>query len=527
LRAFSRRQTIPNWLNSAQVAYQIFSCDAKDMLDEYRQRFRDFTITLSQTEYWLAIGHEQGPSQESIYREHSDLFSGENIAELRRRRNEINEHRETAREEIRRLIAFAIRGYLVLAVREISNEITRSRSQARIDWKDQQVGLDPAVKIREILALTVNPADRRELWARYADLLRAEQDLQAERISRWQSASRELGYDNYLALCQDAVQVDYQLLAAEMSVFQTLTENDYADAFGEFCRSEGQIAREEAIAADLPLFERMERFDRFFANGNLNTIYHTLFADLGFRPGQQENLTLDFTPQARKRYRAACFAIRIPEEIKLVLNPAGNSTDYPRLLATAARAQHFAWTSETLRDELRVPGDGGLAAGWAALFASLFAEPSWLVETFGFVENREFRRLLAITELMRVRCDAAQLCYETELFGDRLAGTAAPRYVELLSDGVRVQYDQAGHLVTESLAAADRLRGRALAMQMREHLKTRYGHAWWRARKAGEMISDIWNTGHRYRVEELASIIGLGSLDYDWLSAEMREACQK
>jgi hypothetical protein len=497
------------------------------MLDEYRRRFRDFTITLSQAEYWRGIGREHGPDQESIYREQSDLFRSENIAELRRRRDEIDEHRETAREEIRRLMAFAIRGSLVLAVREISNEITQSRAQARIDWSMQRRGLEPSAKIRDILALTINPADRRELWARYADLLRAEQDLQAERTSRWQSAARELGYHDYLALCQDATQVDYQLLAAEMSGFLTRTENDYADAFADFCRREGRIAREEAVAADLPRFERMERFDRFFANGNLKTIYHTLFADLGFRPGQQENLTLDFTPQEQKRSRAACFAIRVPEEIMLVLNPAENSTDYPRLLATAARAQHFAWTSESLRDELRVPGDGGLGAGWAALFASLFAEPSWLVETFGFVENREFRRLLAIMELMRARRDAAQLCYEVEFYGDRLAGPAGPRYVELLSDGVRVQYDEAGHLVTESLAAADRLRGRALALHMREHLKTRYGHAWWRSRKAGEMLIDIWNTGHRYRIEELASIIGLGALDYNWLSAEMRAACQK
>ena len=63
-------------------------------------------------------------------------------------------------------------------------------------------------------------------------------------------------------------------------------------------------------------------------------------------------------------------------------------------------------------------------------------------------------------------------------------------------------------------------------MQMREHLKTRYGRAWWRARKAGEMLVDIWNTGHRYRVEELASYVGLGAPAYDWLSAEMRAACQ-
>jgi hypothetical protein len=78
--------------------------------------------------------------------------------------------------------------------------------------------------------------------------------------------------------------------------------------------------------------------------------------------------------------------------------------------------------------------------------------------------------------------------------------------------------------VAEPLQSGDRLRARAFAAQMREHLKTQYGSRWWAARKAGELLVDVWNTGQRHTVEELASLLGLGRLSYDWLaSASLNE----
>ena len=43
---------------------------------------------------------------------------------------------------------------------------------------------------------------------------------------------------------------------------------------------------------------------------------------------------------------------------------------------------------------------------------------------------------------------------------------------------------------------------------MREYLGVRYGHQWWRSRKAGDELRDIWNAGSRYDVEELARLMG-------------------
>jgi hypothetical protein len=59
--------------------------------------------------------------------------------------------------------------------------------------------------------------------------------------------------------------------------------------------------------------------------------------------------------------------------------------------------------------------------------------------------------------------------------------------------------------------------------QLREYLKTQFGLRWWASRRAGEMLIDLWNTGQRYTVEELAAMIGLGDLDFDWLASELLE----
>jgi hypothetical protein len=37
------------------------------------------------------------------------------------------------------------------------------------------------------------------------------------------------------------------------------------------------------------------------------------------------------------------------------------------------------------------------------------------------------------------------------------------------------------------------------------------------------MLIDLWNTGRRYSLERLATMIGLGELSFDWLSAELTE----
>ena len=112
--------------------------------------------------------------------------------------------------------------------------------------------------------------------------------------------------------------------------------------------------------------------------------------------------------------------------------------------------------------------------------------------------------------------------YEVELHSNQLSSSAGSRYVELLSEAVRVRYDETTHLrdVSEAFYSGDFLRASAFASQLREQLKTKFGSRWWTSHKAGDYLIDLWNTGGRYKVEEMAKMIDLGDLSYDWLAEE-------
>jgi hypothetical protein len=217
----------------------------------------------------------------------------------------------------------------------------------------------------------------------------------------------------------------------------------------------------------------------------------------------------------------------------LVVNPdspLGNGyTFYRDFLQAAAHTQLYAWTSRESHYEFRVPGDPAVAAAWGSLLGQLLHDAGFLVGAFGFPESNEFRHALAVFSLLHARRAAALLQYETELRAGRLAHNAGARFAELLGDGVRVRYDEAEHLraVEVPFQAAANLRAWAFAAQMREHLKTRYGARWGDSRKAGEMLIDLWNTGQRYTLEELAALVGLGDLDFDWLVSDLLTAISK
>ena len=56
---------------------------------------------------------------------------------------------------------------------------------------------------------------------------------------------------------------------------------------------------------------------------------------------------------------------------------------------------------------------------------------------------------------------------------------------------------------------------------MRDRLRSTYGFRWWTSRRAGDLLIDLWNTGQRYSIEEMASLIGLGTIDLAWTFDEL------
>ncbi|HEX5083729.1 MAG TPA: hypothetical protein VFY40_16900 [Blastocatellia bacterium] len=489
------------------------------MLSEYRQRFGEFHTELHREDYLFRSGQKHGREIARIRSEYSDLFKSSAIAELRAKLEDTSEQRETERTGLKRLIAFAVEGSLQSRAREVSDEIEDYEANALIDWRERKV---PFLSSASLLAIETDSARRRELFARRAGVIEAVQDLRAERLEKLRDGARELGYENRLAMLGELRGLDYVRLAELARGVLSKTEGCYVNALAALLPRESGVSLEDATQADLGFLQRFPRFDHFFPRERMLGVYRELFAALGFNAEKQSNLAIDSEPRPAKQSQAFCSPIRVPYEIRLSVNLTGGQANYRELLREAGHAQLYAWTSSGVYPEFRLGGDLAVVEAWGLLFEGLIADERWLMTTSGFVENMEFRRALAVFRLLRLRRRAALLDYETA-FHSGHSGGAGTGYAELMTDAARVRFDGTERLrsLDDAFHSADFLRASAFESQMREYLKTHFGLRWWASRKAGETLIDIWNTGRRYTVEELASMIGLGALDFDWLASEL------
>lgn len=488
------------------------------MLSDYRQRFGERHSELQREEFLFRSGRRSRRDLAHIHSEYSDLFRLSTVDELRAKLSEVSESRKTERAAIERLIAFALEGNLAARVRDISAEIADYEASAKIDWDSQRI---PFHQIEELLAAEPDSQCRRELHARRAEIVKGAQDLLAERFHKLHAGAVELGFENYPAMREP----DFGKLANSAEKILEKTESLYVSALAAMLPRETGVSLDEATSADLPRLRRYARFDAFFPREQILRVYRELFANLGFDTDTQTNVELDTAARPGKQPQAFCSPIRVPEEIKLVANLTGGQHNYGGFLRAAGQAQAAAWTSRNLPPEFQLYGDAAVPEAWGMLLENLLLEESWLAGTFGFVESAEFRRSLSVLRTMKLRHQAARLCYELEFHSGQLTSGIGQRYAELMTDAVRVQFDEADCLreVSDDFRPADFLRAVAFEAQMRETLKTQFGSRWWASRKAGETLIDLWNTGQQYSVEELAAMIGLGELDFDCLTEELSD----
>ncbi len=488
-----------------------------DFLTEYRQRFGDFHTNLNRDYDLFYSGQQAKLETNFLSSEYSDVFSRTTIAALRQELEACS--RADDRAAIKLLLAEASHEHLTARMHPLTEEIRAYEAHASIIWEGETTGF-PASSA--LLKGEPNPAKRHDLAARRTEVSKAIQDLRDERLEKLHAAAQDFGAENYLTFYSELHDIAYEKLAAQLQPFLINTESPYAAALSPLLIREANVTLAEATHADLGYFQRLTRFANFFPAWQLPHAYRETFSGLGIFTYKQPNIVIDDQPRPRKSTQSFHFPIRVPDEIKVVFTLADGARSYASFLHEIGHAQHYAWTSRNLYPEFQFRGDVAVREAFALLFAGLLHDEHWLSDLLKYYESNEFRHVLATQKLLRLRRYAAKLTYEVELHAGKLASTAGARYSELLTDAVRVQYDETEHLrdVEDGLAAAHFLRASAFEAQLREQLKTKFGSRWWTSRKAGDYLIDLWNTGGRYQAEELAKMIDLGELSFDWLAEE-------
>jgi hypothetical protein len=504
-------------------------------ISDYRREFAQHCSATELAHYQHRAGFEKELHLKAIYERYGDLFTRDAIDTLQLAYEETSAHRETERTGLRLLSGSARIGYLEGRARELTDEVARCESSARVEWEGESL---PINNIPKIISNEPIASRRRELAARWADAHHPCNDLRAARLESFHESARILGFDSYRALFSDITRINLERLATSAERFLEQTETAYMSALARIvARDLPGVAFDDLQHADYLFFQRMSRLDPFFPAQDLMTTYRDGVRGLGILVEQQQNIHIDAEARPFKNPRPACFRINPPSDVRLLIAPVGGAHDYTMLFHEAGHAQHFGWSSRELVErhpEFLYAPDHATAEGYAFLLSHLFQDPAWIIEHRGGTSPEQARQIvreLALLTCGNIRRRCVSLSYEIELHDQPRVRSEhlAASYSDALSQATHFRRSPALYLadVDDGFYSAAYLRAWAFEVALREHLRTRWGRRWWESRKAGDELIDLWNTSSRYTVEELASLVGFGEISFELLADSLITAMKE
>jgi hypothetical protein len=533
--------------------------------NDYIQDYVDFNSALAKEFYLYHSGQKEEFEIGPIYERYGSLLGSSSLASIKAALEETPDHFEMERARLHRLLVFTATQLLEEAAKELTQSIAAYEARATVEWSGRLVTFQESA-----LSVATEPdrAARSAVYDRRLEVIEASNDMRAERLSKLHSLARSIEgrlserrssatmpagnqepppaelygrtagssfesttearrqYASYTALYEDLTGIKYDAIAKAATTLASATESKYLQEIDQSLRRNLGIGIEEAERPDATYLLHSARYEKWFPPEGVLRVYRDMMAELGIQIESQHNIVIDSERRPHKAPRAFCCPIRIPEEIKLVISPAGGQQDYLSLLHEAGHAQHYAWTSPGLLPEFKYIGDRALTETYAFLFNNLPGDSEWLSQFLFLSDSADFTRELMLMKLLTIRRYAAKLVYEIELHTTGRIYDAGRIYSDALTDMTRFRTGETEYLwdLDDGFYSADYLRAWAFEVSLREYLKGRFGKRWWSSRKAGSFLKEIWEMGDRYTADQMAQQLGIGPITFEPLADEMNRA---
>jgi hypothetical protein len=425
---------------------------------------------------------------------------------------------------MRELWRFACEGYFGDLTRDHAEKLAQLESELEVTVDGETI---PYRMVRPALANEPDRGRRRELDARANEVLDQHMNsLHLEAAQIVQQGVRDLDFANYLELYRKALPSSaLDELAEQCRVFLASTEQLYEAAADRLFLDRVGVSLAEAERWDVPRLFRAPEWDPMFPADKMLPALDGTLADLGIDLKAQENVTLDLEERPNKSPRAFCAPIEVPDRVVLVIQPIGGPDDWRALFHEGGHTEHFAHTSRDLSMEERRLGDNAVTEGWAMLLQHLTDEPEWLTRLLDFPRPGEYAVEGATGLLYFVRRYAAKILYEIEFHAAEDVTTMRNRYVELLSDALKIEVTPTNYLadIDSGFYVSSYLRSWAFEAQLRAYLKEKFGSKWFTSREAGSLLRELWAEGQKMRAEEMLKEVTGSTLELEAVAERVRE----
>lgn len=413
--------------------------------------------------------------------------------------------------------------HLAHGLEELTDRAANAQAAATVEWDGGEL---PYRAVRNVLLNEPDRVRRSDLHRRRCDVTERELNpILTEAVVRQRDLVSELGAESTLML-YERYGYDPRGLHRATERFLADTDDLYRQAMDAELRRRVGVPLEGATPADAGRLMRAVSFDAGFPTDRALPALRATLAELGIDLDGQANVTLDIDARPGKVPRAFCSAVRVPDRVVLVILPVGGTEDYQALFHEAGHTEHFAHTSRELVAEHRLLGDNAVTEGWAFLLEHLVSSREWLRSRLDFTPIDEYVRYQALIKLFFIRRYAAKLSYELELQADAPLDRLGDRYAALLGAATGLEYPTGDHLedVDPGFYCTCYLRAWAFERQMAGHLRERFGGDWFRRRRAGSLLRELWELGQSLRADDLLAEVTGERLQFDVLAEEAHAA---
>ena len=474
-------------------------------IDAYRAEAEAFVSAISREHLLHFSGRRESLDLEPIYARHAALFEPAAVERLRAA--------ATGDSGTRALLELAAEGLVGRKTAAETEELARREASATVTAGGRSMSFREAAVVQ---ANERDPERRAAIEEARLELTESRLNpLLRERLDRSHAVVAELGWPCMRVMCEELSGIDLGSLTRQAAEFLGATDAAYEHTVGAEVRVQLGLALERLRRSDLPAFFRAPALDAAFPPERLLPSLRETLHGLGVDLEAQPNVLLDTESRPLKSPRAFCAAVRVPDEVHLVIAPTGGRDDYHALFHEAGHAEHYAHVDRSLAVEHRHLGDNSVTEAFAFLLDHLTADPAWLRVMLGVADPDPVASHARAARLVLLRRYCAKLAYELELHGSEPPLEELPAlYSERLSRAVRVAWPAATWLsdVDPFFYAARYLRAWALEARLRGLLRERHGEEWFAEKAAGELLRGLWRSGQRTGAEELLAELDGGRL---------------
>jgi hypothetical protein len=423
---------------------------------------------------------------------------------------------------VRELWKFACEGYLGAFVSEEEERAAEAETKAVVVDGEE-------IAYRDLRPRIMNETDR----AKRERLERARNEATEEHMNplylrKAEVVHREterLGAPSYTELYR-TFGFELDDLAEQCRRFLDSTERMWDEAGDRFFRGRIGLGLGEAERWDVARVFRGVEWDAAFPAAGMVPALERTLEGLGVDLRSQRNVELDLEDRPNKTPRAFCVGIEIPERVILVIKPQGGPDDWRSLFHEAGHTEHFANTSPSLSVEEKRLGDNAVTEGWAMLLEHLTIDPVWLERRLDFPRPHAFAAEGAAQLLWLLRRYCAKLIYEIEFHAAADVTSMRPRYVELLTEALKVEPSDTDYLsdIDDGFYASQYLRAWAFEAQLRAYLRETFGNTWFARRDAGGLLRELWSEGQKPTADEILAEVTGERIELDAVADRIREA---